>query len=162
MSVRDVAKAAYDASQSDRVNAARQAMVALLGDPNSEFSTMPWLEAHTPPEVPYTLIVFKDDDSDIRLGVQQAPDSTEWAVWLVESDTAGEWTMLGEQVQSLEHLYLLIEKYLPAAPAWKAGVAYKVGDQVTYSGFTWKCVQAHLSQVGWEPPNVPALWTKVA
>jgi chitodextrinase len=41
---------------------------------------------------------------------------------------------------------------------WVAGHAYKAGDQVTYSGVTYKCLQAHTSQVGWEPPNVPALW----
>ncbi|WP_349290090.1 carbohydrate-binding protein [Thermoanaerobacterium thermosaccharolyticum] len=23
---------------------------------------------------------------------------------------------------------------------------------------TYKCIQAHTSLVGWEPPNVPALW----
>jgi chitinase len=42
--------------------------------------------------------------------------------------------------------------------AWAANVAYKVGDLVTYGGKTYSCVQAHTSQLGWEPPNVPALW----
>jgi hypothetical protein len=37
-------------------------------------------------------------------------------------------------------------------------VAYTVGDEVTYNGVTYKCRQSHTSQVGWEPPNVPALW----
>jgi len=46
----------------------------------------------------------------------------------------------------------------PAIPAWAAGVAYSAGQQVTYNGHTYKCLQAHTSQVGWEPPNVPALW----
>ena len=49
-----------------------------------------------------------------------------------------------------------------AASAWAAGVAYKVGDQVTYNGSTYQCLQAHTSQVGWEPPNVPALWQLVS
>src|ERR1700722_2038412 len=26
----------------------------------------------------------------------------------------------------------------------------------------YKCLQAHTSQVGWEPPNVPALWQRVS
>ena len=43
--------------------------------------------------------------------------------------------------------------------AWATGVAYKVGDVVTYSGKTYKCAQAHSSQVGWDPVSVPALWT---
>ncbi|MGH8888338.1 MAG: carbohydrate-binding protein, partial [Acidothermaceae bacterium] len=41
---------------------------------------------------------------------------------------------------------------------WAPGVAYKIGDQVTYNGIEYTCRQAHTSQVGWEPPNVPALW----
>ena len=46
------------------------------------------------------------------------------------------------------------------AAAWVANHAYAVGDLVTYGGSTYKCIQAHTSQVGWEPPNVPALWQK--
>ena len=42
--------------------------------------------------------------------------------------------------------------------AWAANVAYAVNDTVTYNGTTYKCLQAHTSQVGWEPSNVPALW----
>jgi chitinase len=45
---------------------------------------------------------------------------------------------------------------------WVAGHAYKVGDVVTYNGHTYKCIQAHTSQVGWEPPNVPALWQLIS
>jgi hypothetical protein len=43
-------------------------------------------------------------------------------------------------------------------PAWAPNVAYSVGQQVTYGGHLYKCIQAHTSLVGWEPPNVPALW----
>lgn len=46
----------------------------------------------------------------------------------------------------------------PSASPWAAGTAYKVGDLAAYQGTTYKCLQAHTSQVGWEPPNVPALW----
>ncbi len=42
--------------------------------------------------------------------------------------------------------------------AWAPGVAYAVNDTVTYAGSTYYCIQAHTSQTGWEPPNVPALW----
>jgi chitodextrinase len=41
---------------------------------------------------------------------------------------------------------------------WQPNHAYAVGDIVTYDGHTYKCIQAHTSLVGWEPPNVPALW----
>lgn len=47
-------------------------------------------------------------------------------------------------------------------PAWAAETAYALGVRVRYSDKLYKCVQAHTSQVGWEPPEVPALWTEVA
>ena len=46
-------------------------------------------------------------------------------------------------------------------PAWKADTAYTVGYRVTYNGRLWRVVQAHTSQVGWEPENVPALWESI-
>lgn len=42
---------------------------------------------------------------------------------------------------------------------WTANTAYKIGDLVTYNGKIYKCIQAHTSLTGWEPANVPALWT---
>ncbi|GAA0411369.1 fibronectin type III domain-containing protein [Paenibacillus motobuensis] len=42
--------------------------------------------------------------------------------------------------------------------AWAPNVAYQANDTVTYGGNTYKALQAHTSLVGWEPPNVPALW----
>lgn len=70
-------------------------------------------------------------------------------------------------------------------PAWAADVAYAAGQRVRFAASSaadaapspqgegigtpgaaspalYKCVQAHTSQSGWEPPNVPALWTEVA
>lgn len=44
---------------------------------------------------------------------------------------------------------------------WQAGTSYAVGDQVTYDGRTYRCIQAHTAQPGWEPPAVPALWQPV-
>lgn len=45
-----------------------------------------------------------------------------------------------------------------AIAAWKPNTFYATGAQVTYNGKTYECLQAHTSQVGWEPPNAPALW----
>ncbi|MFC7601050.1 carbohydrate-binding protein [Streptosporangium amethystogenes subsp. fukuiense] len=44
---------------------------------------------------------------------------------------------------------------------WQAGTDYKAGDQVTYGGVTYRCLQGHTAYAGWEPPNVPALWRRV-
>lgn len=47
---------------------------------------------------------------------------------------------------------------------WKADTEYAVGDRRRdrETEFLYKCVQAHTSQQGWEPHNVPALWARVA
>src|SRR5688572_32715228 len=45
---------------------------------------------------------------------------------------------------------------------WAPNVWYNVGDTVTYNGLTYQAIQAHNSLVGWEPPNVPALWGAVS
>ncbi|MEU1727861.1 carbohydrate-binding protein [Nonomuraea sp. NPDC005692] len=49
----------------------------------------------------------------------------------------------------------------PGGGTWKVGVTYQAGDQVTYGGSTYRCLQGHTSLTGWEPPNVPALWQRV-
>ncbi|MEV4641017.1 lytic polysaccharide monooxygenase [Actinoplanes sp. NPDC049548] len=49
----------------------------------------------------------------------------------------------------------------PAGGTWQAGTAYSVGNTVTYGGATYRCRQAHTAIVGWEPPNVPALWERI-
>ena len=46
---------------------------------------------------------------------------------------------------------------------WQAGVDYALGDSVFYpdeNGTEYACITAHTSQIGWEPPSVPALWQK--
>src|SRR5437660_9965963 len=52
--------------------------------------------------------------------------------------------------------------FAQTAPAWQPNTAYSIGQLVTFNGQTFKCIQAHTSQVGWEPPNVPALWQPVS
>ncbi|MEV0584988.1 carbohydrate-binding protein [Nonomuraea sp. NPDC050310] len=49
----------------------------------------------------------------------------------------------------------------PGGGTWAAGTAYAAGATVTYGGASYRCLQAHTAQVGWEPPNVPALWRRV-
>ncbi len=44
-------------------------------------------------------------------------------------------------------------------PAWTTDVSYTVGEIVSYSGVNYICIQAHTSEAGWQPPNVPALWS---
>ena len=44
---------------------------------------------------------------------------------------------------------------------WEADTKYAAGDRRRYDGKVYKCLQAHTSQVGWEPPAVPALWVVI-
>lgn len=47
-------------------------------------------------------------------------------------------------------------------PLWEANTAYAIGDRRRYEDLLYRCVQAHTSQVGWEPPIVPALWVRTS
>ena len=58
-------------------------------------------------------------------------------------------------------LVLALWNVVPSSAEWQAGVAYKIGDEVTYQNALYRCRQSHTSQIGWEPPNVPALWLLV-
>lgn len=47
-------------------------------------------------------------------------------------------------------------------PAWNGdGVAYEVGDRVSYEDFLWKCISAHTSQPDWTPVAAVSLWVRV-
>ena len=46
-------------------------------------------------------------------------------------------------------------------PEWAAGQDYTAGYKVQHGGKLWRCLQAHTSQSGWEPENVPALWEEI-
>ncbi len=46
----------------------------------------------------------------------------------------------------------------PGGGTWAAGTNYATGATATYNGVGYVCLQGHLAQPGWEPPNVPALW----
>jgi hypothetical protein len=52
-------------------------------------------------------------------------------------------------------------KPVGAVTEWQPDTYYERSDRVTYEGTEYDCEQGHPSQVGWEPPNVPALWNEV-
>lgn len=56
----------------------------------------------------------------------------------------------------------LLSTFAQTIPNWQPNTAYAVGALVMYNNVEYKCIQAHTSQVGWEPPNVPALWQPVS
>lgn len=46
-------------------------------------------------------------------------------------------------------------------PEWTANIAYTAGFKVRYNGRLWSVIQAHTSQVGWEPETAASLWTEI-
>lgn len=48
----------------------------------------------------------------------------------------------------------------PDVPAWAPGLTLQVGDRVEYEGTVYSVRQAHTTQAGWEPQNLPALFEK--
>ena len=55
--------------------------------------------------------------------------------------------------------YVAVPVSAASKGAWAPNTAYSVNDTVTYNGGTYTCIQAHTSLEGWEPVNVPALWS---
>ncbi|MFM9372478.1 alpha-lytic protease prodomain-containing protein [Streptomyces sp. Da 82-17] len=49
----------------------------------------------------------------------------------------------------------------PGDTTWATGGVYEAGDTVTYDGASYRCLQAHQAQAGWEPPVAPSLWQRV-
>ncbi|MFK0249020.1 carbohydrate-binding protein [Amycolatopsis azurea] len=48
----------------------------------------------------------------------------------------------------------------PPTGTWAVGTTYAAGATVTYNGVSYRALQGHTAQAGWEPPNVPALWAR--
>lgn len=54
------------------------------------------------------------------------------------------------------------EQFSQAYREWGSSVSYAAGERVRYNDKLYRCIQAHTSREGWEPPNTPALWTRTA
>lgn len=69
--------------------------------------------------------------------------------------------LLKQQVNTLEvddqTAFRMVEFY----PEWAAGQDYTAGYKAQHNGKLWRCLQAHTSQAGWKPENVPALWEEI-
>jgi chitodextrinase len=45
---------------------------------------------------------------------------------------------------------------------WAPSNVYSVGAMVSYNGATYKCIQAHTSNLEWNPQSTPSLWQPVS
>ena len=48
-----------------------------------------------------------------------------------------------------------------APDEWVTKVDYSIGDEVTYNGIVYVCIQAHTSQANWKPSGTASLWSPV-
>jgi hypothetical protein len=58
-------------------------------------------------------------------------------------------------------LFMVFRQDSGQAMDWIAGEQVFIDTIRVYEGVEYKCTQAHVTQAGWEPPNVPALWAIV-
>ncbi|MFF2043787.1 M28 family peptidase [Kitasatospora sp. NPDC058170] len=95
----------------------------------------------------------------------QAGSSSTLTVSVGSSTAPGTYTITVTGTGSATHTttYSLVVGTDPGNPGgtWAAGTVYKAGDTVTYNGVSYRCIQGHQAQVGWEPPIVPALWQRL-
>lgn len=118
---------------------------------------------YEPSETPALFMIYRADAADVlawiagesvAVGTQRTYDGVTYEC-LQAHVTQADWTP-----DATPALWSAVVEE-PTTDEWTAGVWYDIGDQVTYGGVLYECIQAHTSQAGWEPPNVPALWSEV-
>lgn len=115
---------------------------------------------YPPAETPALFVVYREDAADVLAWV--AGESVGVGTLRTYGDdtyralqahvTQADWTP-----PAVPALWALFAEE-PPTDEWATGVSYTAGDVVTYGGAEYECRQSHTSQVGWEPPNVLALW----
>lgn len=69
--------------------------------------------------------------------------------------------LIPQQINTLEVDDNTALRMLAFYPEWAADTAYSVGYKVRRDGKLWRVLQAHTSQVGWEPENAASLWEQI-
>ena len=105
------------------------------------------------------LIEMTDEEITAMQAEQAAHEAYERHRPLTESEALS--MLLKQQVNTLEvddqTAYRMREFY----PEWASDTDYAVGFKVQHHSRLFRCLQAHTSQEGWEPENVPALWEEI-
>ena len=90
---------------------------------------------------------------------QAAREAAERTRPLTESEVSR--LLIAQKINTLEVDDNTALRMVEFYPAWSAGQAYVEGYKVQRGGKLWRCLQAHTSQIGWEPNIAPSLWAKV-
>lgn len=116
---------------------------------------------HDPADVPALFLVHREDASQgvewiageqVYVGTERTYEGSTYRC-LQAHVTQSDWTP-----DATPALWAVVAEEPEPRTEWQVGVAYAIGDVVTYEGTEYACRQAHTSQAGWEPPNVLALW----
>jgi len=121
---------------------------------------------HAPADVPALFMVYRPDapgtlewiaGEQVQVGTQRTYEGKTYKCQIAHV-TQADWTP-----PATPALWRVVatEPEEPTTDTWAMGVAYKVGDVVTYEGREYQCRQAHTSIASWSPPAVPALWLPV-
>ena len=101
-----------------------------------------------------------NDDEITAMQTEQAKaEAAERHRPLTESEALS--MLLKQQINALDVDDQMAYRMREFYPAWEAGIAYSAGYKAQHNGKLWRCRQAHTSQEGWEPENVPALWEEL-
>ena len=93
------------------------------------------------------------DGTTLTAVITNLSPNTGYTFTVIAKDAAGNVSAASNAVT------VTTEASTPTVDAWVANKAYVKDDLVTYNGKVYKCLQPHTSLAGWEPANVPALWS---
>ncbi len=122
--------------------------------------------AHAPEDTPALWIVYREGAASVlewvagepvQLGTQRTYGGLTYEC-LQAHVTQADWT---PDVTPALWQAVLAAPEEPATGEWAAGVAYGVGDMVTYQGATYECRQAHTSISTWTPTAAVSLWKAI-
>ena len=108
-------------------------------------------------------LIFNNERYNQLLEQQQQEDLYN-ARLLRKEGARGEITdaVLTATINTLEVNDVTALRWIDFYPDWVLNNAYEPLFKVQYDDRLWRCRQAHTSQIGWEPPNVPALWEEIS
>lgn len=118
---------------------------------------------HDPADVPALFLVAREPGTgiewiageDVALGVQREHDG------VLYQTLQPHVTQVGWEPPNVPALWQVVPD--EAEPdEWQPGTVYALDEVRTYADLSYRCRQPHTSQIGWEPPNVPALWELVS
>ena len=118
---------------------------------------------HNPADVLALFVVYREDAADVlewvtgesvQVGTQRMYEDVTYEC-IQAHVTQGDWTP-----PTVPALWRVVVE-TPTTDEWAVGVAYSVGDEVTYLGQLYRCRQAHTSISTWTPAAVLALWLPI-